>query len=1463
MLGTFKGRYEIKEPLGRGGMGVVYKAYDLTVKRDVAVKTLRGAPSRGALELFQKECQVLASLSHPNIVEIFDIGEYEEEGERKPFFVMPLLPGLPLDKLIRTGDHHLTIARSVEIITQACRGLHAAHEAGLVHRDLKPSNIFVLKDDSVKVIDFGVAHMVDSRSSRGQKGTLMYMAPEQIEMKPLSPLSDIFSLGIVSYETLTRRWPFEGITQNDEIVDAILHQVPKPASEINPAVGQPLSRVIHKAMAKQPWHRFSNARELAETLQKALRDEHIEIFDVGRIQPRIQRARKAYEQGDYQFASEILGELESEGHLDEEINRLRREIGQASRQKTIGQLLESARIRCEEDEYPLALQKIQEVLELDPENAAALGLKRTIENKRKERKIEDWFRLAHQHLSNHAYGPARQALQNVLQLQSNESRALQLLEEVKRREQEFLRVREEKEAAYKAALAAYQNGEISTALSRMEVVLEIERRSPDASDRTNVYQNFYNQVRSEHDAMNSAYVEARKHLADARFGDALSVCDTYLKKYPGHALFQALKFDVEEQQRQELSAYIAAIDQRVKAEPDLNRRVSVLQEARDRYPEEEHFRRLLQLTQDKRDLVNGIVSKARYYEERGQFAEALGQWATLRSIHSQFPALDSEVERVTGRRTEAARLESKRRWIKQVEEPLQAGDYGRALDVLKGAQEEFANDADLAALHKRAEQGLAHAQEVKELLDQGQRLLQEQRQPEAVEVLRKAYGTDEHNLSLRSAVLEMVVEGARTALETDGRSAEPLIQLALEIDPGHAAARSLQELAGDRQRYEAVHRWIAQAQQLRAAGNIGAARAEVERGLAVYPNDLSLSQAYTALTAEMDEAQQREVRERDLEELRRLSRDSESATDPVQIRALTEQAQGVARRHPGDQEFQFLAANVLRHFDTVVAGKAGRKRVAKLPGGEASPVAVSPAPETIGSEPPRGAPGSLEQGEPLPPAPVAADEAVTQTTRKRKGDWRRLIVPAAVLATVAIIVIIISHRPPPPPPPPPPPLTVPLQVTTSPPGASITIDGNDRGPSPFELPEGTYRIEARRDGYQAATASVTLKAGAPISLPLTLQPLAGSVELFTDLKDGKVSYDGQSLGALTHGQFILENTVAPGKHRLSVSTAGAEFTIQFEVAPAAVPVVSGSDLKGTKKLMTLIVKSQGGEAQVECRCKATSVSVDAGSPQPAGRDGFHLTGLTPGRHPLTLQTEDGPIVKQIELGPSPRLAVFLSSNPNLGALLVVANENDARVLLNGKEQSFRTKQVPVRIPGLDPKDYVVKVVKDGYRSDPEQQKVTILKGQEISAYFKLSLIPSTASLTLEGSIPETQVFLDGDPVGKVDAGGGFTLAKVTPGRRKIELKLDGYHSRQFERELLVPPQQRLPDELESTVGIGRDRVGRRGPPRRRGQAGRGAGSGVGPPLHLRCWAQASGRQGAREAGLEVQDRRVSRRDGYP
>ncbi|MFB3922854.1 MAG: protein kinase [Terriglobia bacterium] len=906
-----KDRYEIREVLGKGGMGVVYKAFDTVVKREVALKTILDIADLKALELFHKEYEVLASISHPNIVEIFDLGEFGEANEPVPYFVMPLLSGMTLDRIIKTASHRLTVERTIEIISQTCRGLQAAHERGLVHRDMKPSNILVMDDDAVKIIDFGVVHKADAQSTKGLKGTLLYMPPELIEMKPPSALSDIFSLGVVAYEALTQRRPFDRANQY-EIIQAVRSHIPPPASDFNSAVSQTVSRVIHKAMAKQPYHRFSTAREFAETLQKALRGETIEIFEPAKIQPRIQRATKAFEQGDYQFADEILTELGAEGHIDPQMSTLRRQLDQAVRQKRVIQLLESARTRFEEKEYPLALQKVEEVLQLEPDNASALSLKKNIEDARTEEKIEDWFRLVHQHIDNHAYTHARRALENVLQLRPAESRARQLLAEVGRLESEYLALRDEKEQLYKGAVDAWQKGEVSSALLKLERALELDRKAPDTAvpERGATYQNFYNQVRSEHDGINNSYAEARKCLADGNFARALEICNEYMTKYPSHALFQSLKFDVEEQQRQALSRYIAEIDRQIEAEPDLDKRVNILKEALNLHPGEPHFERSLRIMREKRDLVSSIVAKARLYEERGQFNEALGQWEILQTIYSQYPGLNFETERLIQRRVQQAREESKARVVTQVDRQLHQDNFAAALELLEKSKAEFPDDPELAELEKQARQGLERTAEALKLLEKGQDLVKKRRLEEATEIFRKARELDESHSAIRAALVDTLAERARVSLESDWKAAEDLLGQALELDPAHSQAKSLRTLAQDKKREEFVNQCVSQARQLQGAGDLEGAAKQVEQGLATYPYEPRFAQLRSTLDRELKEARRRELRRSDLDEMGRLDRAAEKAADEAGIKSLSDQAKSIVGRYPDDPEFRSVAESI-------------------------------------------------------------------------------------------------------------------------------------------------------------------------------------------------------------------------------------------------------------------------------------------------------------------------------------------------------------------------------------------------------------------------------------------------------------------------------------------------------------------------------------------------------------------------
>jgi serine/threonine-protein kinase len=836
-------------------MGVVYRAYDPTplMQREVAVKTLHELSDPLALKLFYKECGALKSISHPNIVEIYDIGEFDDEGHKRPFFVMPLLSGQTLEDLIRNASHRLTVDRVVEIVSQTCRGLQAAHDHGLVHRDLKPSNIFVLADDSVKLIDFGVAHAVHghSRASGFRKGTLLYMAPEQVQHKPVSAQSDIYSLGVTTYEALTRRQPFREVTE-ESVVQAILNRIPPAVSELNPSVSHLVSRVIHKALAKQPWNRYDSAREFGDTLQKALRNESLPMFDPEKMKPRLETATKALERGDYQFAAEIVTELEAEGNVDPQVTLLRTEIDQVARQKTLAQLLESARARFDEEEDPLALQKIQEVLHLDPTNVGALSLKAKIENRRNERQIEKWIELARRHVDNHSYEHAHEALRNVLSLRPKDTRANKLLRQIESEEQEYAQLREEKTSLYHSAVNAWKNGEISQALTQMRRVLELDRRAPDtsSSDAVGVYQSFYNQVRSAHEAISQGHARARRLLVEGDFAGALQTCREFQVKYPGHALFQALEIDIQEQQRQRLSTFIADLERRLDAEPDLEVKVGLLKEARTQYPEEAHIARLAKTIEDKRDLVNSILERAKLHESQNQFAEALSDFDTLQTIYSSYPGLEFERERLRKRLERHNREVDRASWVRKIDQQLTVGSYVQALNLLDKAQSEYPDDNEFIELRKLAEQGVDRVNRVEALAAEGEELCARGEFEEGIALLTEALQLEDRSAT-RVTLRDLLVAEAQRRLTSDWQAAEALAERALEVDPGYALAGGVRSQARELRRAQFIDTCAAQARRHQATGDLTAAITEVEQGLLEYPEDPGLLAIRDALHNDM------------------------------------------------------------------------------------------------------------------------------------------------------------------------------------------------------------------------------------------------------------------------------------------------------------------------------------------------------------------------------------------------------------------------------------------------------------------------------------------------------------------------------------------------------------------------------------------------------------------------------------
>ena len=269
--------YRVLDKLGEGGTAVVYRAEDVALGREVALKFLSADCSAdyGRIARFQHEARTIASLNHPNICTIHEIGEHEG----RHFIAMELLDGTALSRAV--SGRPIDSYRVIELAIEIADALAAAHAAGIVHRDLKPANIFVTKLDRVKLLDFGLAvvvpahttgHPASAMSPSGLTGgTVPFMSPEQVQGDALDARTDLFSLGVVMYELLTSRRPFIGTTAAD-VKDAILNQSPVPARDLNPSIPIELVRIVDKSLEKNRKLRYQTASDLRADLQRLKRD---------------------------------------------------------------------------------------------------------------------------------------------------------------------------------------------------------------------------------------------------------------------------------------------------------------------------------------------------------------------------------------------------------------------------------------------------------------------------------------------------------------------------------------------------------------------------------------------------------------------------------------------------------------------------------------------------------------------------------------------------------------------------------------------------------------------------------------------------------------------------------------------------------------------------------------------------------------------------------------------------------------------------------------------------------------------------------------------------------------------------------------------------------------------------------------------------------------------------------------
>ncbi len=531
------GKYELIEEVGRGAMGRVYKARDPFIGRPAALKTISGALAGKPefLERFYREARSAGTLQHPNIITIYELGQ---EGDT-PFIAMEFLEGESLEKVIERGSV-LTIAQKVGFMVPVCRALDFAHKRGVVHRDIKPANVMITKDGDVKVVDFGIARLMDASHTQTNMiiGTLGYMSPQQIRGERADERSDIWAVGVMFYELLCYQRPFDGANHAALMLNIANDEAQPPPltlKQSSPDFGPALEVLVAKMLHKDIQQRYQTMEEVLFDLEPVWR----RLQEAG-VADLIANGEELMRAEDYPRARDVLRkalQVDSRNSraktLLEEVNaRLKR----TQIRSQLASLLAKTQALLEDRRYPEAKAEAETALKLDPASTVARELLIEAETgAERARLVEQGLRAAKQRLAEGALEEAAQQTQQVLDREAGNTQALALQKQI----QDQIARREERN--FLADIL--QNARRCWAEQRLDecitLLTEAQKDFPDDAQVAKLL-GTAKQDRAEQQKQQKL-AEAKSLLADQRFDEALAMLESLAKQHPSDAAAQKLR----------------------------------------------------------------------------------------------------------------------------------------------------------------------------------------------------------------------------------------------------------------------------------------------------------------------------------------------------------------------------------------------------------------------------------------------------------------------------------------------------------------------------------------------------------------------------------------------------------------------------------------------------------------------------------------------------------------------------------------------------------------------------------------------------------------------------------------------------------------------------------------------------------------------------------------------------------
>ena len=865
------GKYEVLGELGHGAMGVVYRARDPFINRLVALKTITAGVTDdpAMLQRFYREAQSAGGLQHPNIVTIYDMGETGA----LPYIAMELVDGENLEQVIARRSA-LPITLKLVYAMQACRAFDYAHKRGIVHRDIKPGNVMVSKDGTVKVVDFGIARVLEtSRTQTGMLiGTFAYMSPEQYHGEHADERSDIWSFGVLFYELLTYQKPFTGPTPAS-LMHSICNNDPIPLSGLLPECPKELEVIVTKMLRKSPSERYQSMEDVlldfepvCKTLQAQsvadLLEQSRQLFKDERFVEARDLARQAL-----QLES---GNQEARALLEKANAELKRILNRPKAQRYV----EKGQALLQEGKLLEAKVEAENALQLDSSFVAAEDLQRAILNElERARLIAEWLETAKQHLAEGLPDDAETLLARILEAEPSNPQAQNLRQLV-------LKERVDREKGRRLQEGLQRARELWTRQNYgycLNLLQDLQHEFPAEEEVSRLFETVREDQVEQH--KQQGLLQSRNLLTSGRHEDALTLLSDLQVEFPSDEEIPRLMEEVRKDQMNQRRLLGLAEARSLLAAGQYDSCISLLTSLSKSFPDEREIPALLETVQQNQTeqlRQRGVTEAGKLLAAR-QYKECT---AFLTALEKQFPG-DEEILILQKAVHEEQLGQEKQQRLEEARSLLSDQRYDECSALLVALEKQFPGDGEILRLHRAVQEDRSKQRRLQGL-EEARRLLVSKNYEQSVALLaalRQEFPEDDDTRRLlESARKEHTDERKRDGLAQarrllgEGQFDKSIALLSrLQADfLGETEINKLLATARDDLAEQQKQQKLAEARGLLAEQSFGDALRLLNNLAATHPKDSAVAKLRALVQREQEEHAKAEKVQRELDALKKL-----------------------------------------------------------------------------------------------------------------------------------------------------------------------------------------------------------------------------------------------------------------------------------------------------------------------------------------------------------------------------------------------------------------------------------------------------------------------------------------------------------------------------------------------------------------------------------------------------------------